>query len=270
MSQEGAALVSVIVPTLNEEASLPICLRSVRSQTWPGIELLIVDSGSKDRTREIANEFGATLVDYPGRLMGARKKGVEACRGDLVLFLDGDQVLYTDTVERAVRAIAERDMLVLEETSYEPKGWLQKSLCRQKAALHRAADREKGFGPNLYPRFFRRDLLLEAYEGLDEATMSKVFAYEDGLLFRRTYAVSKRVAILDRGVMHMEEKGWLWFMRHAYGAGKSSKSVRMEDLEGDLGRAEPVRKQLARAAKGRYLTLSLVKETCFRLGRLAG
>jgi glycosyltransferase involved in cell wall biosynthesis len=270
MPQEDAPLVSIIVPTLNEEASLPMCLRSVRSQTFQRIELLVVDSGSKDGTREIAKESGAVLVDYPGRLMGARKKGVEACKGELVLFLDADQVLYPDTVERAVKAVEGRDMLILEETSYEPKGWLQNSLCRQKAALHRAADRKKGFGPNLYPRFFRRDLLVKAYEGLDEATMAKVFAYEDGLLFRRTYVISKRIAILDKGVMHMEETGWLRFMRHAYGAGKSSKSVRREDLEGDLGRSETIRTQLTRAVKGRYLTLSIVKETCFRLGRLAG
>ena len=127
--------VSIIVPTLNEEASLPMCLRSVRSQTWPQrIELMVVDSGSMDRTRGIAKESGAVLVNYPGRPMGARKKGVEACKGELVLFLDADQVLYPDTVERAMMKVEAKDMLILEETSYEPKGWLQNSLCRQKAA----------------------------------------------------------------------------------------------------------------------------------------
>jgi hypothetical protein len=60
------------------------------------------------------------------------------------------------------------------------------------------------------------------------------------------------------------------FMRHSYHAGRSSKSVRTEDLAGDLGRSEPVRKQLARAIRGHYLSLSVIKEICFRLGRLAG
>ncbi len=46
MPQQDTPLVSVIVPTLNEELSLPTCLRSVRSQSWPSIELIVVDSGS--------------------------------------------------------------------------------------------------------------------------------------------------------------------------------------------------------------------------------
>jgi len=223
MPEKDAPLVSVIVPTLNEEASLPICLDSVGSQTWPRIELIVVDSGSKDKTRVIATQHRATIVDYPGRPMGARRKGVEECHGDLVLLLDADQVLYPDTLERAVRQIDGKDMLVLEETSYEPKGWLQRSLCRQKAAMHRAADKEKGIGPNLYPRFFRCELLLRAYEGFDESTISKVYVYDDLLLFRRVYSISKSIAILDKGVMHIEEKDWLQFMRHAYRLGKSSR-----------------------------------------------
>jgi len=270
MAQREAALVSVIVPTLNEEASLPTCLRSVRSQTWPAIELIIVDSGSDDRTREVAREFEAEIVDYPGRVMGARQKGFFACKGGLVLFLDADQVLYPDTVERAARAIDAMDMLILEETSYEPHGWLQRSTCRQRAALHEAADRRKGIGPNLYPRFFRRELLLKAYEGLDEAAVSKIFAYEDALLFRRTHSISKRIAILDKGVMHMEERGWLDLMRHSYRAGKSSRSVNMEELTADPGRSEPFGRQLARAIRRHYLTLSVVKEISFSLGRLIG
>jgi hypothetical protein len=75
---------------------------------------------------------------------------------------------------------------------------------------------------------------------------------------------------MEKGVMHMEEKGWMELMRHAYRAGKSSKSVRIEDLAGDPGKTEPLGRQLSRAVKGRYFTLSLVKELSFGLGRLAG
>lgn len=269
-NEDKGPLVSVIIPTLNEESSLPVSLQAVAEQTYQDLEVLVVDSGSRDQTQEIARQHGASVVSYPGRLMGARRRGLQESKGTFILFLDGDQVLYPDTVARAVKAMADKDMLILEETSYRPKGWLQRSLCRQKAAMHAAADPMTGTGPNLYPRFFRRELLARAYEGLDEDKLSKVFAYEDGLLFRRTYAISKRIGLLSQGVMHMEEEGWLALMRHSYRAGKSARSVDKEELEGDIGRGESRGSQLVRVIRGRYVMLSLVKELSFKLGHLAG
>ena len=105
---------------------------------------------------------------------------------------------------------------------------------------------------------------------MDETAISKVYVYDDLLLFRRAYSISKKMAILDKGVMHIEEKDWLHFMQHAYRLGKSSRSVKKEDMAGDIGRSEPITRQLARAVKGRYLTLSIVRELCLSLGRLAG
>jgi glycosyltransferase involved in cell wall biosynthesis len=269
-NEDRGPLVSVIIPTLNEESSLPVSLQAVAEQTYLDLEVLVVDSGSKDRTQEIARQHGASVVSYPGRLMGARRRGFQESKGTFILFLDGDQVLYPDTVGRAVKAMAEMDMLILEETSYRPKGWLQRSLCRQKAAMHAAADPVTGTGPNLYPRFFRRELLARAYEGLDEDKLAKVFTYEDGLLFRRAYAVSHRIGLLSQGVMHMEEEGWLALMRHSYKAGKSARSVDIIELEGDIGQGESRGSQLVRAIRGRYVMLSLVKELSFKLGHLTG
>jgi glycosyltransferase involved in cell wall biosynthesis len=259
-------LVSVIIPTLNEERSLPTALSALDSQTYDNLEVLVVDSGSKDRTQTIAREHNAKVVVYPGRPMGARWKGFVESRGAFILLLDGDQVLYPDTIERAMRAMPGRDMLVLEETSFQPQGCLQRSLCRQKAAMHAAADPEKGIGPNLYPRFYRRDILQKAYRNLDESRMAQVFTYDDGLLFRHTYEVSKRAALLRKGVMHIEESDWYQLMSHSFKAGRSARAVDVSRLQGDMGREDGAWQRLRRAVKGRYLLMSLVKELFFRLG----
>ncbi|HWB10162.1 MAG TPA: glycosyltransferase family 2 protein [Pirellulales bacterium] len=58
----GLAPVTVVILTFNEEQNLPACLASVAS--WAG-QIVIVDSGSTDRTREIARDFGATLLSHP-------------------------------------------------------------------------------------------------------------------------------------------------------------------------------------------------------------
>jgi glycosyltransferase involved in cell wall biosynthesis len=266
MSETTEQLVSVIIPTLNEEGSLPTALSALDFQTYGNLEVIVVDSGSWDRTQTIAREHNAKVVLYPGRPMGARWKGFTQSRGIFILFLDGDQVLYPDSIERAVRAMSSQDMLVLEETSYRPKGYLQRSLCRQKAAMHAAANSAKGVGPNLYPRFYRREVLEKVYQILDEPRMARVFTYDDSLLFRHTYDVSKRVVLLRKGVMHMEESNWYQLMRHSFKAGRSARTVDLSGLRGDLGREEGRWRQLRRAVKGRYFLMSLVKGLFFRLG----
>jgi len=85
-------MLSIIIPTYNEEEYLPRLLASIRSQRFEGYEIIIADAKSTDRTREIAERFGARVVDGgmpgPGRNLGAR-----AAQGDLLLFLDADVIL---------------------------------------------------------------------------------------------------------------------------------------------------------------------------------
>ncbi len=85
-------MLSIIVPTYNEEEYLPRLLASIRSQTFTDFEIVVADAKSSDRTREIAGRFGARVVD--GGMPGAgRNLGARAARGDLFLFLDADVVL---------------------------------------------------------------------------------------------------------------------------------------------------------------------------------
>lgn len=84
--------VSVIIPTMNEEKSIGLVIDEVRialGQT-PS-EILIVDTNSKDRTREIATEKGAVVIDEPRRGYGrAYKTGFEKARADIIATLDAD------------------------------------------------------------------------------------------------------------------------------------------------------------------------------------
>lgn len=85
-------MLSIIIPTYNEEEYLPRLLASIRSQRFEGYEIIVADATSTDRTREIAERFGAKVVDGgmpgPGRNLGAA-----AAQGDLLLFLDADVIL---------------------------------------------------------------------------------------------------------------------------------------------------------------------------------
>ena len=55
-------MISVIIPTLNEEEYLPVAVRSVKKQGVKNIEIIVADAGSKDRTVEIAKSFGCRVT----------------------------------------------------------------------------------------------------------------------------------------------------------------------------------------------------------------
>ncbi len=85
-------MVSIVIPTFNEEAFLPRLLASIRAQDFTDYEIIVADNASRDRTRAVAREYGARVV--AGGIPGAgRNRGAEAARGEYLLFMDADTVM---------------------------------------------------------------------------------------------------------------------------------------------------------------------------------
>ena len=89
--------VSVIVPTYNRQPLLPRAIDSVVAQTFGDWEIVLVDDGSTDSTREMADRYSHQLGDrfvyipQPNRgASAARNRGIDVCRGRFVAFLDSD------------------------------------------------------------------------------------------------------------------------------------------------------------------------------------
>jgi len=89
------APLSVVIPTLNCEQTLPTCLAALYEGVQTGIigELIITDGGSADRTAKIADAVGAKIVRGPMGRGGQLKRGVEASSRPWVLVLHADTVL---------------------------------------------------------------------------------------------------------------------------------------------------------------------------------
>ena len=96
-------MLSIIIPTLNEEKYLPLLLESIKKQNFKDYEIIVADAGSKDRTTEIAKQYGCRII--PGGLPSkGRNEGAKIAKGDLLLFLDADVVLsQTNSLERALK-----------------------------------------------------------------------------------------------------------------------------------------------------------------------
>ncbi len=85
-------IVSIVIPTLNEEDYLPKLLESVAKQDYKEYEVIVADANSKDNTKNIAKDYGAKLVE--GGMPGVgRNRGAEIAKGKYLFFFDADVVL---------------------------------------------------------------------------------------------------------------------------------------------------------------------------------
>ena len=99
-------LLSVVIPVYNCEKHLKNCIESVISQSYPNIEIVLVNDGSTDDSKKICEFY--TTIDKRVRLFTiknvgayqARKYGVQQARGELITFLDADDYIDSCTYER--------------------------------------------------------------------------------------------------------------------------------------------------------------------------
>jgi glycosyltransferase involved in cell wall biosynthesis len=100
---ESDVLVSVVVPTRNNERTIGTCLTSVRRQTHPAVELIVVDNASEDATWATAERLADRVVAGGPERSAQRNRGIELARGEWVLWLDSDMILPPETIARALR-----------------------------------------------------------------------------------------------------------------------------------------------------------------------
>lgn len=98
--------VGLVIIAYNEEKYLPRALQSIKNQTRMPDTVIVVDNESDDRTVEIAQDAGATVVTYPHHNISAmRNLGARSCTGDILIFMDADTILESIAVERMISEI---------------------------------------------------------------------------------------------------------------------------------------------------------------------
>jgi glycosyltransferase involved in cell wall biosynthesis len=106
-------LLSVIIPVFNGQAYLADTLRSVASQSVRDIEIIVVDDGSTDSTCEVVREFDDSRLRYIRQektgAAGARNRGVDLANGQLLAFLDADDVWVEDKLFLQIASLKRSD-----------------------------------------------------------------------------------------------------------------------------------------------------------------
>lgn len=102
-------MLSIVIPTLNEEEYLPKLLKSIEEQDFDNYEVIVADANSKDKTRQVAERFNCKVVEG-GMLPKGRNRGAEAARGDILLFLDADKLLPPGFLRKVLEVFQRRDL----------------------------------------------------------------------------------------------------------------------------------------------------------------
>lgn len=107
-------MISIIIPTLNEEHYLPRLLNSIKRQKFSDYEIIISDAGSTDNTLMVAQEFKArTVVDASIKHPSAqRNKGAQIARGDIFLFFDADSQLPDGFLSQAYQEFINKQLKI--------------------------------------------------------------------------------------------------------------------------------------------------------------
>lgn len=202
-------LVSVIMAVYNGEKYVAEAIKSVLSQTYDNIQLLVTDDGSTDGTPEILSRLSAsddriivTRIDNRG-LSGARNASLEKVVGEIITFIDSDDIYHPEAIENLVRLMKSGDADVvaggLIMTEKEPAGWREKPL-KVDSVKHLSG--EEALVCSLYQRpainsvcqltvrgsLFRGDNGLRFIEGL---------YYEDLELTSRLYLRCNKIVVTD-------------------------------------------------------------------------
>ncbi len=103
-------MLSIIIPTLNEEESLALLLESIKKQEFAdNHEIIVADANSKDRTTKIAKSYGCRILEGGSPAKG-KNNGAKVAKGDMLLFIDADAVLPDNFLQQALKEFKQRNL----------------------------------------------------------------------------------------------------------------------------------------------------------------
>ncbi len=124
--------VSIIIPVFNNEKHLKKCLDSVISQTYHNLEIILVDDGSTDLSSLICDEYSemdsrvCVLHNNNGKVAYARNQGLKIAKGEYITFIDADDYVLPEYIEKLVLAVEGENCILAMCNSYNVNGTVVK------------------------------------------------------------------------------------------------------------------------------------------------
>jgi hypothetical protein len=142
MQQSNRHRVSVVIPAYNAARFLPEAIDSVRRQTCPVDEIIVVDDGSTDDTKQVIGALGAGITylrQANAGVSAARNRGIGIASGEIIAFLDADDCWLPQKVEHQTRVFAENPragLVAADRAEIDAEGNLILDSLFRKQGLH--------------------------------------------------------------------------------------------------------------------------------------
>ena len=205
------SLVSVIVTTRNNERTIEKCLQSIKNQTYPNIELIVVDNNSTDQTPQIAKKYADRFFTKGPERSAQRNYGVEKSKGEYVYIVDADFVLESTVIEECVSKIEKEkyDAIVVHNTPDSTISWI--------ARIRKfEVDMYKYDLTHSAARFFKKDIF-DKIDGYDKT----ITAGEDYDIQNKLNRNGCKTGFIDAEAIHLGEPTSFWkHMKKYYEYGK--------------------------------------------------
>lgn len=175
------SVVSIIVPTLNSEATIAKCLTTISKQTYPAIELVVVDNHSVDRTTTIARRFTKNVFIKGPERSTQRNYGATKASGKYLCMIDSDMELGPNVIQECVDAITKSSSVtgvVIPEESFGIGFWAR---CKR-----------------LERRFYLDVPYIEAARFFLRKNFLEVNGYDEDLISGEDWDLSQRISAIGK------------------------------------------------------------------------
>ncbi|CAN5155122.1 glycosyltransferase family A protein [soil metagenome] len=196
-------LVTIVIPARYSGRDLPLCIKHIKNQSYKNIEIIVVDSNSKDKTSDVCKKNNVTLLQFDnshlkGRFDAPYKRnlGAKQAKGEFVYYLDADFSLSKDVVKEAVAACTlENFKAVIVKEIVSGNGYW--TSCRW-------LEQECYWGEDNVeaPRFFNRKIWIKL-GGLDEALGA---GCDDWDMYQRFLSHGYKAKRISSTLIHNEGK----------------------------------------------------------------
>ncbi len=217
--------ITVIIPIYNAEEYIAQCLESLMRQTYRDFELIIVNDGSTDKSAEICNRFAGqyeninVMHKHNGGLISARISGLQKASGQYIAFVDADDWVDQDFLELLVTWMeSEQSDIVMMGCIKEEKNTSEKMYNRFEKGVYERENLEKnvfpqmlhfqgfyefGILPFMWNKLYKKELLLECYDGID----TDIYDGEDAAVVFPYLLHTYRAVICDDVMYHYRIHG---------------------------------------------------------------
>lgn len=217
-------LVSVIIPIYNIELFVEKCIQSVIKQTYKNIEIILVNDGSIDKSKDICDTYASidnrikVIHKTNGGLISARKAGLKQANGDYILYVDGDDWIEPNFITYYLKAAIKYNADVVISSHMEnlagrveilsntiTPGFYNKEDLISKVypkMLYNGKFSQFGIFSYVWGKLYRKEILIQNQLNVNE----KIFIGEDAACLYPTLIDANSLVILDKPFYHYRQR----------------------------------------------------------------